>query len=532
MKKKLCNLIVILTIFLGINVVNASDSILYTYQIDCSKFAPINYTPVETSSNIYVKKDNNGKRYIQVNDGSIINSSTNDFQTICKYTSSGNSSDLNVNLSLLVEKINDLGSGGLYIIGSSDDPTKNPLKFYAAPESWYKVDTETVMVNKASQSSYDPIWDSTLWKYGKKVGLYGLFKKIDNRELQTVCRFDVYGGFIDVNYYTNTDYEIVPSINIGTVLVTGDFNGTKSTFQGTILDDLKNNSCSKNVKLCNYIDEGPYGQLKKYYLSNDSKDSNCMGINGEIYYDNTFKEYLGGLKSPLSIYAPKALEYTLTVGGQATTLNNIDANDKFCTSTECSSNAEQYTITAIEKIKKYCSSVYRYESNNTVKKAECSSFTNFLNDLVNDGVLRLDDISTGCGFVTGGLFKEINKIFNIIKVAGPLLAVLLGMIDFTKAVASGDADKEMKDASKRFIRRLIAAALLFIIPTLLAFLINIFIGDKLGEDVYCDLFDKTISNGRPTGGNINHGTSTGSTSGGTSSGSSGGISSPNIDRLD
>ena len=222
-------------------------------------------------------------------------------------------------------------------------------------------------------------------------------------------------------------------------------------------------------------------------------------------YDETFKKYLGGLKNPLSIYAPKALDYTLTVEGAPTTLSGIDANDTFCTSTECAFNAGQYTITAIEKIKRYCSSVYRYESNNTVKKAECTSFTNFLNSLVNDGVLSLDDISTGCGFITGGLSKEIKKIFNIIKIAGPILAVLLGMIDFAKAVASPDADKEMKDANKRFIRRLIAAALLFIVPTLLSFLINIFIGDKLGEDVYCDLFDNTINTGRPTGGSINHG---------------------------
>ena len=296
--------------------------------------------------------------------------------------------------------------------------------------------------------------------------------------------------------------------------------GISAESYGKYISALDNGSCpNQNDVNLDYSDpRAMYLTLKK----SDKTDT----------YDTTFREYLGGLKNPLSIYAPKALDYTLTVGGLPTILSSIDANDKFCTSTECASNAGQYTIIAIEKIKRYCSSVYRYESNNTVKKAECTSFTNFLNNLVNDGVLSLDDISTGCGFVTGGLSKEINKIFNIIKVAGPLLAVLLGMIDFTKAVASGDADKEMKDASKRFIRRLIAAALLFIVPTLLAFLINIFIGDKLEEDVYCDLFDNTISNGRPTGGNINHGTSTGGASGGTSSGSSGGISSPNIDRLD
>ena len=80
-------------------------------------------------------------------------------------------------------------------------------------------------------------------------------------------------------------------------------------------------------------------------------------------------------------------------------------------------------------------------------------------------------------------FNDIlQKILDIIKIAGPLLAIGLGTVDFIKAMASGDADKEMKSAFKKLSTRLIAAVLLFIIPFILAFLMDRFLGNVDGYD--------------------------------------------------
>ena len=52
-----------------------------------------------------------------------------------------------------------------------------------------------------------------------------------------------------------------------------------------------------------------------------------------------------------------------------------------------------------------------------------------------------------------------------IKVLGPSLAIVLSAIDFTKVIVSSNNDS-MKKTQQKFINRLIAAVLLFFIPTL------------------------------------------------------------------
>ena len=60
----------------------------------------------------------------------------------------------------------------------------------------------------------------------------------------------------------------------------------------------------------------------------------------------------------------------------------------------------------------------------------------------------------------------LQKIFDYIKVIGPILVVLLSAIDFIKAILSSD-EKAMKQAQSRLVIRLIAAIALFLLPTLI-----------------------------------------------------------------
>ncbi|MDO4963845.1 MAG: hypothetical protein Q4E75_07120, partial [bacterium] len=60
----------------------------------------------------------------------------------------------------------------------------------------------------------------------------------------------------------------------------------------------------------------------------------------------------------------------------------------------------------------------------------------------------------------------------------------LGILDFIKAM-SQDKDDEMKKAQKRFVIRLISAALIFILPFILEFILN-----KMGIDANgCGIID-------------------------------------------
>lgn len=62
---------------------------------------------------------------------------------------------------------------------------------------------------------------------------------------------------------------------------------------------------------------------------------------------------------------------------------------------------------------------------------------------------------------------------DLMKIAGPILVIVMTIIDLIKAVASGGKDDLSKLGSKT-IKRLIYAVLLFVIPSLLDWLFSLF----------------------------------------------------------
>lgn len=67
--------------------------------------------------------------------------------------------------------------------------------------------------------------------------------------------------------------------------------------------------------------------------------------------------------------------------------------------------------------------------------------------------------------------KLVHLIIVLIQVVVPILLIIWGMIDFAKAVIGGDEDK-VKAGQKIFIKRLIAAILVFLVVTIVQLLIN------------------------------------------------------------
>ena len=78
-----------------------------------------------------------------------------------------------------------------------------------------------------------------------------------------------------------------------------------------------------------------------------------------------------------------------------------------------------------------------------------------------------------CGF-SQRLIHWIANIIRWVKYIIPVAVIVLGILDFIKAMSANKED-EMKKAQQRFIRRLIAAALIFIAPFIIEFVL-----DKLG----------------------------------------------------
>jgi len=65
----------------------------------------------------------------------------------------------------------------------------------------------------------------------------------------------------------------------------------------------------------------------------------------------------------------------------------------------------------------------------------------------------------------GSVVKLVKNLFDIIKIIVPIILIIYGAIDLTKAVMASD-DKEIKAATSKLIKRAVAAVAVFFIVTL------------------------------------------------------------------
>lgn len=73
----------------------------------------------------------------------------------------------------------------------------------------------------------------------------------------------------------------------------------------------------------------------------------------------------------------------------------------------------------------------------------------------------LDEFCTGSVL---NIFNLLAKVIFILKIAIPIIIVLLAMIDLGKAVMAGD-DKQIKEAQGMLIKRLIYGVVIFFVVT-------------------------------------------------------------------
>ncbi len=71
-----------------------------------------------------------------------------------------------------------------------------------------------------------------------------------------------------------------------------------------------------------------------------------------------------------------------------------------------------------------------------------------------------------------GIGNVVHLIVVAIQVVVPILLIIWGMIDFAKAIIGQDEDK-IKAGQKTFIKRLIAAVVVFLIVTIVQLAINL-----------------------------------------------------------
>jgi len=150
--------------------------------------------------------------------------------------------------------------------------------------------------------------------------------------------------------------------------------------------------------------------------------------------------------------------------------------------TSCKKNddkiCDEYNVTKTNLFS-YCSSVIQYGNYNNPCMVSCLGLNDDINNIEKESI-----VESSCN-VSDRIIKWVANIVKWVKYIAPVLVIILGILDFIKAFASGN-DDEMKKVKARFVKRLISAALLFIVPFIIEFVLDVF--NLVTDNPYCNLF--------------------------------------------
>jgi hypothetical protein len=78
------------------------------------------------------------------------------------------------------------------------------------------------------------------------------------------------------------------------------------------------------------------------------------------------------------------------------------------------------------------------------------------------------------------IISLIKGLFTLIKILVPIILIIYGAIDLTKAIMASD-DKEIKAATSKLIKRTVAAVAVFFIVTLVSIVMDLVAGAQPAE---------------------------------------------------
>jgi len=135
--------------------------------------------------------------------------------------------------------------------------------------------------------------------------------------------------------------------------------------------------------------------------------------------------------------------------------------------------------------------VYAYLDNDGVLHVaydkESLGDNDFIFEYEGDEEIPEDDVEPGdqvygCDVIPEEIRDWINSTLNLVKYVALALVIVLGILDFIKAAASGEAD-QMKKSGSKFLKRIIAVVILFLLPVIVELVLNLI--EIYGADSAC-----------------------------------------------
>lgn len=101
---------------------------------------------------------------------------------------------------------------------------------------------------------------------------------------------------------------------------------------------------------------------------------------------------------------------------------------------------------------------------------ECADYREGVLEGIASGLIR--DFTSGCAML-GTLDKWLQGLFNFVKIGAIVILVIMGLVDFTKAVASGK-DDSFKEAGSNLLKRSVILVIIFVLPFIIEFILTQF----------------------------------------------------------
>ena len=128
---------------------------------------------------------------------------------------------------------------------------------------------------------------------------------------------------------------------------------------------------------------------------------------------------------------------------------------------------------------------------NHSKKAACVWVDKDDHNFLEEGYCNVDNLLyVSCGDardIPVQVPSIISMLVNLLKIATPIILIIISMITLVKALAAGKED-EIKKATSSLVKKMIAAALVFFVVAIVQFVIS-----KVAEDDEYEGFDKCLN---------------------------------------
>lgn len=100
------------------------------------------------------------------------------------------------------------------------------------------------------------------------------------------------------------------------------------------------------------------------------------------------------------------------------------------------------------------------------------SFLTFISPVFADGRTQIKDMNLNCNVIPQGILDILKSAWFFILVAGPIVFIIVSLIDLAQTITSSD-DGQFKKFFQKTIKRIIGLVILLILPLLINFTLGL-----------------------------------------------------------